>query len=163
MNALGPIRASTVRGFTMVELVVVILVLGVLAGVAAPRLIQTTEDAAANATVTQIRSIFTAVEVYAAEHGRLPANVATGVLPPDLRGRVPERVFTEPSPIGGYYDWNGPGTTVDTYGVTVSFYPANRPRGVLTALDNAYDDGDADTGWIRRHSSNSINFVLDDK
>ena len=67
------------RGFTLVELVVVILILGILAGVAAPRLLDTSGCAADNGLKQTLKVMRDAIELYAAEHGGvLPGAVSDG-------------------------------------------------------------------------------------
>ncbi len=60
------------KGFTLVELIVVIAVLGILATVAVPRLGGITSDAKKAADDANIKMIQNAVELYHAENGELP-------------------------------------------------------------------------------------------
>ncbi len=66
-------------GFTLIELVVVILILGILAGVAAPKLFRTSSDANENSTRTSLAVIRGAIELYASQNGGPPtwSNQAT--------------------------------------------------------------------------------------
>ncbi len=79
-------------GFTLVELVVVILILGILAGVAAPKLFDTSAKATDNSVRTSLAIIRDAIELYAAEQGSVPtwSNEATfkSDLDPYIRGSV---------------------------------------------------------------------------
>lgn len=61
------------KGFTLVELVVVVMILGILAAVAAPKLLGTSSRATDNGAKQTLAVVRDAIERYAAEHaGALP-------------------------------------------------------------------------------------------
>jgi general secretion pathway protein G len=67
------------NGFTLVELVVVILILGILAGVAAPKMFNTSGTATDNGLKQTLAIVRDAIELYAAENaGALPPCTGTG-------------------------------------------------------------------------------------
>lgn len=68
----SPKKAGCRHGFTLVELVVVVLILGILAGVAAPSLFETTTAAQASAELRNARVILDAVSCYKAYNGEFP-------------------------------------------------------------------------------------------
>jgi general secretion pathway protein G len=78
------------NGFSLVELVVVVLIIGILAAVAAPRMFDTAGDARENGTKQSLVVVRDAIELYKAQNGDFPpaATLATA-LKPFLKGPFP--------------------------------------------------------------------------
>jgi general secretion pathway protein G len=114
------------RGFSLIELMVVVIILGILAMYIGPKLIGRTEDAKIAQTRVQIESLDTALKLYKLDNGVYPSTEQglqalveqpdTGVLPRKWRkggylekGKVPkdawgnEYIFLSPG-TGGDYD-----------------------------------------------------------
>ena len=63
------------KGFTLVELLVVVLILGALAAIAIPRISQSAESAKINACKTNVDLINSQIELYYANTGDWPADL----------------------------------------------------------------------------------------
>ncbi len=67
-------RAS--RGFTLIEILVVVVILGILAIVVVPQFVNATDDAARTTTSSELEKLRRAIEVYTIRNGSPPAILA---------------------------------------------------------------------------------------
>ncbi|HVJ68993.1 MAG TPA: prepilin-type N-terminal cleavage/methylation domain-containing protein [Caulifigura sp.] len=129
------------RGFTLIELVVVVLVMGILAAVAAPKMFDTASNAKVNTTRQSLMVVRDAIELYKAQNGTYPGQTGSGTalatdLKPFLKGPFPKaqvpgatgdssvRYVTSGSGVGtvsGVQDWAY--NTVDgSFAINVTSY-----------------------------------------
>jgi general secretion pathway protein G len=77
-------------GFSLIELVVVVLILGILAAVAAPRMFDTANTARTNGTKQSLSVIRDAIELYKSQNGSFPpAATMAAAVKPFLKGPFP--------------------------------------------------------------------------
>lgn len=65
------------KGFTLVELMIVVLILGALAAIAVPRIVGGAASAKANGCKTNVDLINSQIELYYANNGEWPADLQT--------------------------------------------------------------------------------------
>ena len=88
-------RIRTRSAFSLVELVVVILIVGILAAVAAPKMFNTASDARTNSTRASLVVVRDAIELYKAKNASFPTyeNLTTE-LKPYMSGPFPSVQIT---------------------------------------------------------------------
>ncbi len=64
--------ASRTAGFTLIEVLVVVLILGILAAIVAPRVIGRTEDARRTRALAELKTIESALALYKLDNGTYP-------------------------------------------------------------------------------------------
>jgi general secretion pathway protein G len=104
------------RGFTLIELMVVVVIIGVLAALVVPNLIDRTDDARATAAKTDISNLVQALKLYKLDNQRYPtseqglqalnAKPTTGPIPGNWKPYV-EKMPKDPW--GNAYQYLSPG------------------------------------------------------
>ncbi len=87
------------RGFTLIEILVVVLILGILAGIVVPRLLDKPEEARRTKAAVQIRGLEEALSLFKLDNGFYPSTEQglQALVEKPTSGRIPPRWRT-----GGY-------------------------------------------------------------
>ncbi len=73
------IKATMMAGFTLVELLIVVIILAILAAIVVPQFASSTDDAKLSALDTTLANMRAAIDLYYQQHGKYPgAVVSTG-------------------------------------------------------------------------------------
>ena len=113
---------AAAKGFTLIELVVVIAILGILAGIAIPRFLDAQASAKGAKIVADLRTIDSAATVYYAQKGQYPTAI-TGNDPATTDGFVGKYLAAWPVPDTGTFivaQLKGGSKTYE--GITDDFY-----------------------------------------
>lgn len=125
------------RGFTLIELMVVIVILGILAAIIAPKIIGRTDEAKVTEAKVQIRNLETALKLYKLDSGVYPSTEqglnalvekpASGEIPRNWReGGYLEKKKVPADPWGNPFTYVSPGANGD---YDIISYGADRARG----------------------------------
>ncbi len=126
MYALSTPRRRARGGFTLIELVVVIVILAILAAVIVPRFFGRTEDAKVSNAITTVKTLDQAIDMFNADTGGFPASL--------------EDLINRPSELKG---WNGPYLKNQT---NVPLDPWGHPYAYKHPGDNGRDYDIASAG-----------------
>jgi prepilin-type N-terminal cleavage/methylation domain-containing protein len=113
------------HGFTLIELVVVIAILGILAGIAIPRFLDSQATAKGAKIVADLRTIDSAATIYYAKNSKFPTAI-TGNNPPTTDGFVGTYLAAWPEPRTGTFivpQLKGGSKTFE--GITADYYTLN--------------------------------------
>lgn len=128
------------KGFTLIELVVVIAILGILAGIAIPRFLDATATARGAKIVADLRTIDSAIVIYNAKTGTFPKDFAALTTDNPTNATPQYKLLaSEPKPAQGNAIFPAkPGKTSkagDSYALSKTDGTENRATVTLTAVD----------------------------
>ena len=92
-------------GFTLVEIMIVVAIIGVLAAIAIPSFMKARTTSQNTAFINDLRIIEGAINQYIIENKGYPADQDAGVMPPELAPYLPNMNWTNDTAIGGKWDY----------------------------------------------------------
>jgi prepilin-type N-terminal cleavage/methylation domain-containing protein len=147
-----PRPLAKVRGFTLIEIMIAIVIIGLLAALAIPAFQRLKQRSLATLMANDFRQIVAAFQRSNLEMGRWPAAAGPGVTPINMEGIIPS-AYTLDTPLGGLYSWSGP-----TGILRLSGGPDNDT--VMSQVDAMIDDGNLATGSLSRVGSGTYQLIL---
>ena len=148
------------RAFTLIEIVVVVIVIGILAAIAAPKFVGAQADTELTSTAEDLRAIENALSMYYAKNGSYPRDVnrsqAVSVLGPYFKADNP---FEKLAPTGGVYDYEGPPNWSPVQISIRSESRGSHSQATALELDEYMDNGDLSTGSIRRKGNRTYYII----
>jgi prepilin-type N-terminal cleavage/methylation domain-containing protein len=159
-------RLRFTRAFTIVEVMVVVVIIGFLAAAGLPSYRHITMRSKVTALENDLRQFSTAIQTFALQNGRWPADGEPQTIPSDLTAALSDN-FTHTTPIGGVYKWNyevpADGVTAKAALVvqTASGNPVSDDEELFLMIDRQMDDGVLETGNIQVGSTNSLVFIIE--
>lgn len=145
------------RGFTLVEIMVVVTIIALIASIAIPAFKQSRQNSLASKTASDFRGFAAAFEVFSMREGYWPDDGLPGGVPNGMEGALNEGAWFASTAIGGNwdYDYNVFGFTV---GVSIDGYTES--DDTLLAIDRLIDDGDLSSGRLRITNGQHLSYVL---
>jgi len=99
-------RARERRGFTITEILIVVVLLGILAAITIPRLARATTDARSSAARSILRAVQSQIALHYAVNGEYPPTIDPQWF---VEGKLPSNPFDPDNPISIRYSGGDPG------------------------------------------------------
>jgi prepilin-type N-terminal cleavage/methylation domain-containing protein len=162
MKTRAHIRSTVSRGFTLIEILIVVIIIGTLASLVIAGFTGVRNDTEKTAFITSGRAFVDAANRYYLDHGDYP-NGAPGQLPPGFGDYVTSHQWEAVTPIGGLWD-----SATDAYGFKASlgvFFGAGAPDphqddDFMREIDARIDDGDLTTGSFQKVANTRYFYVI---
>lgn len=154
-------RRSRRSGFTLVEILIVVVILGVLAALVVPNFASATTESAQAAFMTQVRTFTDAAMLHWTRTGEYPEDGSSGVIPVGMEEYIDPRSWESGTPIGGVWDaelneWD----VTSAIGVHFDGTGRTRDDAYMLVIDEIMDDGDLETGFFRRLANDRYYYIV---
>lgn len=152
---------ATRNGFTLMEVLIVVLILGVLAAMIIAQFAGATDDAQRTAFIANGRIFREQAKHFQLDNGVYPEDASSGTLPDGFGYYVQQNKWEGGTPIGGVWD-----AERDSFGLTSSIgvhfngLGETRDDAYMQQIDAAMDDGDLDTGGFRKIADDRYYMVV---
>lgn len=145
-------------GFSIIELLIVVVILADLALIALPALYRARQMTQNTQFINDLRAVTSAVEMYAAENARYPAESPAGVMPTGLGVYLRNSNWGKANTLAGSWDWdyqaNGSNAAVSVV------LPADDDLR-MSEIDERMDNGALVTGAFRKRSAGRYSYIIE--
>jgi prepilin-type N-terminal cleavage/methylation domain-containing protein len=143
----GPLESNSSRGFSLVEIMIVVVIIGILASIALPAFERVWSNSTFTAFYNDLRVFQEALHTCVLETGNTDQGSVTRALSEEFTDYVDQAIWSEETPIGGNWDveYNSSGV-----GLAIGAHGALLPNSTLLDIDDKFDDGDLATGNLRK-------------
>jgi len=156
-------RNAATRAFTLVEILIVVVILGILSAIVVPAFGGVTDDSRQGAFIESLHGMVEAAEMYRARSGQHIVDSSSGVWPAEFAGILRESDFENGTPIGGVWDTElNDSTVTSAIGVHFDGTGVTRDDAFMLEIDVIFDDGDLTTGPFRRLAAGRYYYVLEE-
>jgi len=154
-------RPTALRtGFTLVEILIVVVILGILAAIVIPSFASATEDTRKAAFAQDLRSFEAGILRYEVDNSAFPPDGGSGTVPLGLAPYVNAPKWESGTPIGGV--WDNETDDILSAGMGVHFNGAGQTRdsAYMTDIDLMIDDGVLSTGSFREYGERYYRVIV---
>jgi len=154
---------TTCRGFTLVEILIVVVILGVLAAIVVPQAANAAGNAAQTAFARNVKQFSNAAMMHRSRTGFWIGDGGSGQLPDGLEDFVDEEYWENGTPIDGSWDSESRPDYDFTLGIGVHFQDAEgqKDEAYMAVVDSILDDGDLTTGGFQQVASDRFYFIVE--
>lgn len=155
-------KLSSKRGFTLVEILIVVVIMGILAAIVVPQFSQSSDDARYTSTVQNLQSLRGQVDLYRNQHqGQLPGATSDSSDDTTFSNRMTQPT-NEAGTAGAFGDVNFPyGPYIHNQLPANPFNGSRKVQNVGTFPATA--PGGSDPGWVYERASGRIKINKDGK
>jgi prepilin-type N-terminal cleavage/methylation domain-containing protein len=143
-------------GFTLVEIMVVVVMIGLLAILAIPAFQKARRASQTNRFISDLRTFAQAFESYSLQNGSWPPTATNGVVPTGMTGELRREVWSRETSVGGQWNWEFDATT-GIAATEVSSVTASLAQ--MLEIDARIDDGDLVAGLFQKVGTNYVYYL----
>ena len=144
-------------GFTLVEIMIVVAIIGLLAAIAIPSFAKARNEAKVSSFLNDVRLIGDYLEQYAMDTGNYPADRNAAETPDGSAEYLKSLDWTEATPAGGQWDWD-----YNVFGLVAGISVVNPNHDMMVRADARMDDGNLATGAFRQLFAGRYTHVLEE-